>query len=114
MDGLKQAVSHPHPHPPQNLADRPDSDTREVPSPNLDTLGHAPAPEACIRGPALWAMKHFDMAWYARALGRFHVNSFRCESYGLSQVAALHAAAELARSNLCGPALVLCLIGELD
>lgn len=96
MDGLRIAVSRPHP--PQILPRRPGADLSEVPPSNLDTLGHAHAPEACIRGHKQWAMEHSDMAWYARTLGRFHVNSFRYEAYGLSPVAAPHAAAGLATS----------------
>ncbi|KAK9866804.1 hypothetical protein WJX84_006515 [Apatococcus fuscideae] len=30
-----------------------------------------------VRKPAMWGLKTFDMAWYAKMLGRFHINSFR-------------------------------------
>ena len=31
-----------------------------------------------VREGAAWALDCFGMAWYARQLCRFHVNSFRC------------------------------------
>ncbi|KAK9826286.1 hypothetical protein WJX74_005794 [Apatococcus lobatus] len=78
MDGLKLAVSRPHAL--QDLAYRPDADLSKVPPSNLDTLRHAPAAEACIKWPAQWSMEHSDRAWYARTLGRCHVNSFRVDA----------------------------------
>ena len=76
LQGLRSAASGPSPLQKPSLSPAGDATIAHASAPTIAAQGSSHS-EAYVREAARWALQQVDMPWYAKTLGRLHINAFR-------------------------------------